>query len=322
VEGLSLLVQEDSLHQSIVTAGALEGMLFQAGQRGQESFRGPTLIALRRVFRQSCSQRGEGYAFPDVINDKLGTLYQQALANKESDSLDQQRNAKQMLEGFASLLLLLQREGLLESIAERGDQQWHNALDEVSDVTLPDVATEDTELGSIERSPSMIFKATDLKPYRQNLEDAYVLLEQCTGKPSPSIRPLSSIQCMRPPALHLVIISARTTNSNANLVSRSLVLCRWSDRMDVDREQSLMLVEEPPGATTADPDQLSEESVKKVEEKLAQLTQDRKKLVNVVVTTSEGKRCTVPEAILRVINELTEVILHATDLLQTAAGPG
>lgn len=36
-----------------------------------------------------------------------------------------------MLDGFASLVVLLKSENLLESFAERGgDQPWHSALDE------------------------------------------------------------------------------------------------------------------------------------------------------------------------------------------------
>ncbi len=74
---MSLLVQAEGLHQQIVSSGGLEGMVFLAGDREQEGFRGPTLQALRRIFQQSEGERTEGHAHADAINDKLGQQYEQ-----------------------------------------------------------------------------------------------------------------------------------------------------------------------------------------------------------------------------------------------------
>ncbi len=85
----------------------------------------------QRVAKQaSCADRLRGLRAAGRAS-KPGAVGVLECDRFQSRSVADGARVPQVLEGFASLVLLLQQEDLLESFAERaGDQRWHKALDE------------------------------------------------------------------------------------------------------------------------------------------------------------------------------------------------
>jgi len=278
-EALSLLALEDSLHEKLVMGGALPPLIRQAEVNNSAEFRRSALQGLRRIMQNSVTLPLEkGAVSVKAVNDKLKDLYKFAADKLRSADAKQAQEAQDLMGAFASVILLVKQDGILEDLCRiDGDQPWHGAIELCNrDLKLPDRMEAGDDLPSFAlRSASQIFNAIDLTPYRQHLVEAHDLLKEVLGKPVPSRAAL------------------------------------WREASDVDDD---MVVDDQEDEAVK-PAALAPQTKQRLEHIHARLTQDRGKLLEVILATSKGRRCNVPDALQAVCNELTDVILLLSDTI-------
>mmetsp|Transcript_34448 Transcript_34448/g.53785 ORF Transcript_34448/g.53785 Transcript_34448/m.53785 type:complete len:180 (+) Transcript_34448:1597-2136(+) len=96
-----------------------------------------------------------------------------------------QSSAGQILGGMSSIVQVVHQEELIDQFSSVGDFSWLDAANQLKGEQLPDMdANQDVPM--LDRSPSQIFNALDLRPYRQHISQTHEMLKEMIGRPIPS----------------------------------------------------------------------------------------------------------------------------------------
>jgi len=202
----------------------------------------------------------------------------------------QATQGKDLIDGCAALSRLLNDDNMLERFSSQGEQAWLGAYDRVSTVVLPELHSD--EPPTLDRSPSQIFNSFDTSEFERRAEQAKALLQRCGLN-------FEAAMDMNTPRGHTPRAHPRSGSSDNMEVAAG-----GEDRMDiVDLEANVMVVQI---------DDARGEELRALQRDLAE---DRKRLVNFILRTTQGSMSMVPQRINAVLNDIRDLDLVISDVL-------